>query len=281
MHKSQRYLAFGAIAAGLTSMLVFASGHAPRAPMGMQDVRSPDLLPSAQQRHLSRTAAPTPTGMDKALAPEDVGDVDSFGRTVNWLGITQANIDLSDTCPVPGGDPDAACATLNAAPAVTTFVYEDLAHITLPGKSANSLLCHWFSPFLNVTYFNPTGAPVVARLSYSPTLTIESEVLADPALIDPTTGLPFSGKLLTGMTSSERFEVPLAAGQQLFERSRDTATCIAGFITRRALSETYGLTDAQIKLFFKKPITVRMNVSGNVQYVQNASLIFGLRIVGD
>ena len=93
----------------------------------------------------------------------------------------------------------------------------------------------------------PTAAPVVARLSYSPTLTIENPVLADPALIDPSTGLPFGGSLVTGMTSSERFEVPLAPGQQLFERSRDSAVCIAGFMSRKTLMLTYGLSEAQAK----------------------------------
>ena len=157
----------------------------------------------------------------------------------------------------------------------------DIAHVSLPAKSANSLLCYWFSPLLSVNYLNPTAANDVGLLAYSPTLTVESEVLDDPALIDPTTGAPFNGKLVTGMTASERFEVPLAPGQQQFERSRDSAVCIAGLLSQRALVDTYGLTDTQAKQVFKKPVTIRLNVSGNVRLVDEASLIFGLRIVGD
>jgi hypothetical protein len=67
----------------------------------------------------------------------------------------------------------------------------------------------------------------------------------------------------------------------LSERTRDSAVCIAGFLSKRALVGTYGLTEAQAKEFFRKPITVRMNISGNAQYVGNASLMFGFRIVGD
>ena len=118
-------------------------------------------------------------------------------------------------------------------------------------------------------------------LTYSPTLTVESEVIADPAMIDPMTGAPFNGRLTTAMTSSERFEVPLAAGQQLNERSRDSAVCIAGFLSRRALVDSYGLTSAQADQFFKKPMTVRLNVNGSVRLVEDGHLTFGLRIVGD
>jgi hypothetical protein len=118
-------------------------------------------------------------------------------------------------------------------------------------------------------------------LSYVPTITVENPVLDDPALIDPNTGLPFGGSLLTGLTSSERFEVPLAAGQQSFQRDRDSAVCIAGLISRQSLVDNYGLSDAQARQFFKKPTTLRLNVQGSAQFVGDASLYFGLRIVGD
>lgn len=243
---------------------------------------SADLLPNAKAKRLAASAAAT-RGVRSSLAPtgDDVGDVDSFGRSLVWLGVTQGNIDLSSSCPPDDGDPTTNCVVLNSYPSTTAFTLNDIAHVTLPGKSANSLLCYWFSPILNVQYSNPGAASDVGMLAYSPTLTVESEVLDDPALIDPTTGVPFDGKLITGMTSSEHFEVPLAAGQQLFERSRDSAVCIAGLLSRRALTDTYGLTDAQAKQVFKKPVTLRLNVGGSVRLVDEASLMFGLRVVGD
>jgi len=78
-----------------------------------------------------------------------------------------------------------------------------------------------------------------------------------------------------------RLQWPLRPGVQITERTRHSAVCIAGFLTRRALVDTYGLTDAQVTEFFKKPTTVRLNVRGSSQHVSGASLIFGLRIVGD
>ena len=244
-----------------------------------------DIPANSRQRKLSAAKALAPistlpiTAAAAAVTDEDVGDSDSFGRNLRWLGLADMSVELTDTC--PGADPDAGCQVLNPAPAFTSFAFEDLGRITLPGKSTHSLLCYWFSPVVTARYANPTSNQVLARFRYSPTLTIENPVLATPGLIDPTTGLPFNGKLLTGMTSSEVFEVPLAPGVAFTERSRDSAVCIAGFISRKSLADTYGLSDAQIKEFFKKPTTVRMNISGHAQYVESASLYFGLRIIGD
>lgn len=284
MHANRRHLVIGLLGAALVSLLAYASQPQLQREQTLERA-SADIPRNSAQRRLSLTAKQA-AGVTAAAAvsEEDVGDVDSFKRAVRWLGVTQMSLNLSAACPLPGGDPDAACVTLNPAPASTPFEFEDLARIRLPGKAANSLLCYWLSPFLNVSYRNPNapgGASVIARLNYSPTLTLENTVLDDPALIDPTTGLPFGGRLLTGMTASESFQVPLDAGVQITERSRDSAVCIAGFISRKALVQTYGLSEAQAREFFKRETMVRMNIRGNAQYVQDASLIFGFRIVGD
>lgn len=246
---------------------------------------SADLLPSEKARALSlRPSQAAQPGLAVAAAAPtlaEVGDVDSYGRNLTWLGLTQGNVTLTRSGCASPPVPDLPCLALNPAPAFTNFAFEDIARVVLPAKASNSLLCHWLSPVLDIGYQNPTAVPAVGRLFYTPTLTIENEVLNDPALIDPTTGLPFGGKLRTSMTASERFEVPLAAGMLLNSRERDSAVCIAGFITRRSLTDMYGLTDTQAKQFFKKKTTVRMNISGQAQYVDEASLVLGLRIVGD
>lgn len=269
-------------AAATTAATVWAYTH-PTEQITLEPVKQgADIPASSRQRKLSlsATGAGTPISISAAaVTDEDVGDSDSFGRNLRWLGLADMAVELTDTC--PGVDPDAGCQVLNPAPALTSFAFEDLGRITLPGKSTQSLLCYWFSPVLTVRYANPTPNQVLARLRYSPTLTIENPVLATPGLIDPTTGLPFDGKLITGMTSSELFEVPLAPGVAFTERTRDSAVCIAGSISRKSLADTYGLSDAQIKEFFKKPTTVRMNISGSAQYVESASLYFGLRLIGD
>ena len=272
------------------ALCMFAFGLAAHAaePAASRDAlvekSSPDLLPVAKARAPAlKSLALVRPGTAAAALPtvEEVGDVDSFARNVKWLGLTQGNVTLTHGgCPSPAVA-DAPCVALNASPASTAFALDDIARVVLPAKASHSLLCHWFSPALAITYQNPGSTPVVARLNYNPTLTVENEVLNDPALIDPTTGVAFGGKLRTSMTASERFEVPLAPGMQLNTRERDSAVCIAGFINQRTLVGTFGLSEAQARQFFRKKTTIRLNVIGFAQYVDEASLVLGLRIVGD
>ena len=278
-------LSLGIAVAAFASIAVFAQKGGPSRDEIIEAV-SPDLPATRSQQRLMRKAsdsAVTAAGVSRAPAPtvEEVGDVDSFGRNVKWLGLVSAFINLNATCPVDPANPDELCQVLAPAPAFTAFNFQDAARLTLPGKSSHSLLCYWFSPVLNVGYSNFSATRVLARFRYTPTLTVENPVLNDPALIDPTTGAPFGGKLLTSMTSSERYEVPLEPGVSFSERTRDSAVCMAGLISQRSLIENYGLTEAQAKEFFKKPTTIRMNVSGSAQHVSFASLVFGLRVVGD
>ncbi|MEQ1512889.1 MAG: hypothetical protein ABL934_09445 [Lysobacteraceae bacterium] len=256
---------------------------------------SADLPVTAQQRVLSQRAsqlgaqttakrAPISAKLAAPIYPvteDEVYDVDSFGRYVKWLGLASAFINVQSGCPKPT-TPDEFCQELNTTPGTyTSFSFNDAARIKLPKGASNSILCYWFSPVLTVNYSNPTAARVTGRFRYSPTLTIENPVLADPSLIDPTTGAPFGGQLLTSMTSSERFEESLEPGVSLNERTRDSTVCMAGFISHKSLIQNYGLTPAQADDFFASPTTVRMNISGSTQYVGNASMVFGLRIVGD
>lgn len=278
-------LALSLAAAALASVAVYAQKGGPSRHEIAEAVSS-DIPAGRSAQRLALKAsdvAAAKSGSSRAAAPtvEDVGDVDSFGRDVIWLGLTSAFINLSDTCPIDPDNPDELCQVLAPAPALTAFNFEDAAHITLPGKSTHSLLCYWFSPVLNINYSNFGATRVLGRLRYTPTLTVENPVLDDPALIDPTTGAPFGGQLLTSMTSSESFQVPLEPGISVTERSRDSAVCMAGLLTKRALVESYGLTEAQAREFFRKPTTIRLNVSGSAQHVGFASLTFGLRVVGD
>ncbi|TZF90422.1 hypothetical protein [Cognatilysobacter lacus] len=240
--------------------------------------RGQDLLPSAQALRLSRAhkSAPAPGTTAAAVTVDDVGDVDSFDRNLKWLGVTNAFVTLDSAC-----DPATTEHCQVIGPGQTNFNFADVAHITLPGKSAKSLMCYWFSPVINVTYSNPGPTPAVSLLRYNPTLTVDNPMLSDPALIDPNTGLPFGGHLTTSMTSSEFFQVPLPPATTISERTRDSAVCIAGFLNRRMMIDTYGFSEAQADEFFKKPMTIHLNVSGAVRGVALANFVFGLRIIGD
>lgn len=253
-----------------------------------------DLQNYPQQRLLAKRAAEGKialagrTAVATKLAPplypvttDEVYDVDSFGRNVRWLGLASAFINVQSGCPKPT-TPDEYCQELNATPGATTsFAFNDAARIKLPKYASNSILCYWFSPVLSYTWSNPTAGRVIGQLRYTPTITIENPVLSDPSLIDPTTGVPFGGVLQTSMSSSEVFQDALEAGVTLTERSRDSTVCMAGMISHKSLIENYGLTPAQADDFMANPMTVKLNVSGSTRYISNASMVFGLRIVGD
>ncbi len=283
-------LSLGIAAAAFASIAVFAQ----QGGLSRDDIIeavSPDLPSGARQQQriqsqkaiaAARASAPKIAARAPAAPTvEDVYDVDSFKRSVTYLGLASAFINLSDTCPTDPANPDELCQVLAPAPAFTSFNFPDAARIKLPAKSTHSLLCYWFSPVVTVNYRNSGASLAYGRLRYSPTLTVENPVLADPALIDPTTGAPFGGKLLTSMTSSESFVESLVPGVNFTERTRDSNVCMAGFISKKALVDNYGLTEAQATEFFKKETTIRLNVSGNAQNVGFASMVFGLRVMGD
>lgn len=274
MSRLVKPLAVAGLALAVAALVLAASSV--RATRPAPETGNADLLPPPAQLRLSR-ASSGPVA-PASVTVDQVGDVDSFGRNLRWLGVTNAFITLAPTC---GPADPTPCQALSPSPASTAFDFTDTVRIELPKKATNSLLCYWFSPVLTVNWQNATASPVVGRLVINPTLTVENPVLDDPALIDPGTGAPFGGRLETGMTSSERFEVPMAPGVAFTERTRDSAVCIAGFITRRNLIDGYGLTPAQADEFFRKPTTVRLNVRGSAQHVGFASLVFGLRIIGD
>ncbi|MFD0724334.1 hypothetical protein [Lysobacter brunescens] len=283
-------LSIGIAVAALASIAVFAQQRGPSRDDIIEAV-SPDLPTGARQQQriqsqkaiaASRASAPKIAARAPAAPTiDDVYDVDSFKRSVTYLGLASAFINLSDTCPVDPANPDELCQVLAPAPAFTNFNFQDAARIKLPAKASNSILCYWFSPVLNIGYGNFGTTPAYGRLRYNPTLTIENPVLDDPALIDPTTGAPFGGKLLTSMSSSESFVVPLDPGVSFSERTRDSTVCMAGFVSKKALIDNYGLTEAQATKFFNKPTTVRLNVTGAAQNVTFASMVFGLRVMGD
>jgi hypothetical protein len=105
-------------------------------------------------------------------------------------------------------------------------------------------------------------------------------VLADPSLIDPTTGLPFNGKL-TQTLSGIRHQLTLQPGENFWGRDDETRVCINGMISKKMLMTSFGLTDAQATKFFTKDTIVTMGINGNAQGVIFSSMINNVRWLGD
>lgn len=219
-----------------------------------------------------------PAAAKAAPTAAEVGDADSFGRSVNWLGLLSGFTYLQTDCAVPGEPVDPRCIQLNPAPGFTSFEAPDLAAITLPGKSTQSLICHWQTPIVSVGFANFTAATEQYRFQAFPVYRIESEVLQ--GLSDPNTGTPYNGAIELGL-SAINVSGSIDPGEYNVEQFTFTRMCIGGLVSKQSLVNAYGLTEQQAKQFFKKPITITMSIRGSARMVDAANINFGTRFAGD
>lgn len=270
--------------AAVAALIVTVSAGA--APSGKNPVeRSPDVLAPAQlaKKSVEKAALPlvlAPAVLAAAPTVDDVGDVESFGKNVIYLGLAQTlPVTLVDDC--TDSDPTLErCIVQNPAPAVTTFNETGLATMNLPAKASKSLLCFALTPFIFANWQNTTGASQLARFSANADITIANPLLSDPALIDPNTGLPFGGVIQVSLSTWAK-TFTLHDGDIDNERSTQSRACIAGIISQRSLVDNYGLTTAQAKDFFKKPITLTFASRGSASMATFTQYFYGFRVYGD
>jgi len=247
--------------------------------------KSPDVLGAQQiKRSAVRAGAPAllAPGVTAAAAPtvDDVGDADSFGRNVTYLGLAQTlAVTVLDDC--SASDPTIErCIVANPAPAPTSFNEAGLATMNLPAKATKSLICFALTPFIQVQWDNFLATPAQARFSGSALINIDNDVLDDPTLIDPNTGLPFGGVLSLGLSTFSDFHT-LQPGETDFKALQMSRSCIAGIVSKRALVDSYGLTETQANQFFKKPMTITFGSRGTFALSSFASYFYGIRLYGD
>jgi hypothetical protein len=271
------------LAASAISMTSLAAGAAPAKPASIE--KSPDVLRAPQ---LKKSAVRAPAslllspGVAAAAAPtvDEVGDADSFGRNVTYLGLAQTlPVSVVDDC--SASDPTLErCIVANPEPASTPFNEAGLASISLPPKATKSLICFALTPFIQVQWENLLATPALARFSANALINIDNEVLDDPTLIDPNTGLPFGGVLSLGLSTLTDFHT-LQPGETDIKVYQTSRSCIAGIVSKRALVESYGLTETQATQFFKKPMTITFGARGSLALTTFATYFYGVRLYGD
>lgn len=256
--------------------LILATALAATPALAIDEFHAPPVDSSLEAA--SRYAAASSQGRDVLLKarPTDaeVGDAESFGREVRWLGLLAGSVFLQPNCS-PG---DSGCVALNPAPAPTSFDVPDVAVVTLPGGSSHSLLCHWQTPVVGVAFANPSASPVDYRLEAMPVYRIHSRVLRGAS--DPVTGQPYNGVLELPMPAIAT-EGEIAAGDYKVEQFTGARICIGGLVSRKALMQRYGLSERDATRFFREPIQVRMGIRGSAHNVDIANLYFGTRLTGD
>lgn len=246
----------------------------------MLDARIRSDAEAAEARFESRLAKQTAR---EAAAP-DVGDVDSFGRNVRWLGMmSYGGLTLRQDCtPMDGDPPNMTCMQVDPTQVGTQMQeFTDVARMTLPGRSTNSFLCHWLTPTIAGTFNNLTGYDDRnPRLALLPSLTVENAALNAPGLVDPETGLPLNGKLNVYLSSNHIIE-HLDANEQVPLRYTASRTCLGGYVSKQQLMSFYGLDEAQVADFYRNPTTIRLNLRVLASQVQYAGISYGVRFVGD
>jgi hypothetical protein len=254
-----------------------AATHKPPSAQNSPDIISPQAAPAAAA--LSTSASVTAA---------TVGDPDSFGRNVVYLGLAQMIKDVFLVSSAYGlcTDPTfidptlTTCIQLSPPPNSGSFNYPNLASISLPANASHSVLCFAFTPFVQYQFSNPGSTSAVSAASGSASFTILNPLLNDPSLIDPTTGVAFGGKISSSIgTGSESYTLaPGAVDSKFLEVSR---SCINGFVSRQSLVSTYGLTAAQAKAFFTKPMVIQFGAFGSVQSADFLDYFWGIRLYGD
>lgn len=269
------------VAASAISVTSLAAGAAP----ARSTEKSPDLLrPQQLKKPALRASAPlllgTPVIAAAAPTVDDVGDADSFGRNVTYLGLAQTlSVAVVDDCST--SDPTLErCIVANPAPAPTSFNEANLAAINLPAKATKSLMCFALTPIVQVQWENNLATPSTARFTGRALISIDNDVLDDPTLIDPDTGLPFGGVLSLSLSTYNDLHT-LQPGEIDFKTLQLSRSCIAGIISKRVLVDTYGLSDAQATQFFKKPMTITFGASGTFGLTSFANYLYGIRLYGD
>lgn len=262
------------LVAALCALFVGAAQAEPRGlgdlPIDLKQIRDIDMIAPGAAFERTLKAGPSEA---------EVGDPDSFGRAKTYLGVKQTPF-LSLVPDCTGFPPD-SCIELNPAPALTSVDESDLAVFELPKKATNSILCFTFTQFATWNFSNFTGATQTARMQLRPRVRIESEVLDDPALINPSTGLPFGGVLDDIPITVERESKSIEPGQFETRSTSITRSCTGGLVNPRSLALNYGLSPAVISEFFKQPITLSLGVIGDVAMVEFVSFSVGARLYGD
>lgn len=229
----------------------------------------------------------TPAKSDNAIiaaasspSADEVGDVDSFNRFVKWAGLGQTIGVTADGSCTP--DPFNRCIPTSSGGAFVSFDERDLETIVLPKKTAHSMICHHITPFYTYQFFNGTGSQQSGALLFlTPYITVYNDVLNDPSLINPTTGLPFGGQFDQGMAMTTIQDRTLEINERLFERQNYSRHCISGLLSKRDLMGVWGLSEAQAKQFFKNDTKIVFNLRGQHNYIDFAQFFYGIRLTVD
>ena len=212
----------------------------------------------------------------------DVGDAETFGHNVKYMGANSGFVTLSPDCsaePSPS-PPTSQCFTIAPAPATTTYNAQDIAIIKLPKDVTKSVIYPALNFFVNYQLQNTTGVPQPQGLfDFFATVDIESDVLNDPSVIDPATGMPAGGKLLGQFNYRYRDDRSMDTDDR--QRTRITLVRVGNTGITKAQLVNQGLSPIVVDKLFKSAMTIHLNIQGSAKLVTDASITGNMRLFGD
>jgi hypothetical protein len=247
----------------------------------VRQVRLEQRVQELSGKQIAKTSAAAPT--TASLTDDTVGEAGSFNKAAKFFGTASTGVILvePDCDPLIVGDlgPDDRCLEITD-PAITTIgTFNNIGRITLPGKLADNIIYLIGNHTASYIFQNTTGAPVSALASYIPSVTIESAALNDPAAIDPNTNLPMNGSYTTTGIGSKFSNQTLAAAAIDSEGESFTRANTNGF--SRTFWTALGLPDSVINEIYKKPMTIKLNVTVRVRRVESGVFFFSTRLLGN
>ncbi|MBS1797130.1 MAG: hypothetical protein JSS81_25105 [Acidobacteria bacterium] len=245
---------------------------------------------SEERKNMNRDSPDAKKKIDTAalLSAADVGEPDSFGKNAKFLGTAATGIVyvysscdpavlLADLDLVLGADD--RCLAIPTPGTSASATFNDIGRITIPGKSVDNTI--WFIQNNLVDYdlFNPNANSVLSNFSYSPSYTLESTALNDPAAIDPNTGLPMNGSFTTGVNASKVLLKTYAAGANDITSERFSTSATRGFA--RGYFADLGLPQSVINKLYNRPLTIRLNLRVRANFFSFGQFGYSVRFFGN
>jgi len=214
----------------------------------------------------------------RAQSLEDIGDTDSFGREMVFLGRASAPlVTLREDCST--AVPPELCTTIAAAPASTSFERLALATVRLPARASNSLVCYEFAPVVSYTLNNRSTTDLsMSSFVVNGAIRVRSPVLV--GYVNPNTGIAYNGEVtLNANVSSESLR--LRPGDFNSRTITPARTCASSAFNKRTLRDRLGMTAAQADQFFNSEITLQFGLAGQSRLVTFAFMRLDVRVYGD
>ena len=240
---------------------------------------------SARKAFLQRLRADSAkqtASADGLLSVTDVGEPDSFGKNVKFLGTARTGIiRIRPNCVAVTLGPDDRRIEVNPADlsGSATGDFLNLGRITIPGRSVGNVVYFIPNNEVAVSSLNTSAIPSYGYAGYFPYITIESDALNDPAAIDPGTGLPANGSLTLGILGTRSTTRLFQPAEQNIDQIEYSTAATRGFA--RSYFADLGLPQNVIDRLYRLPMTIKLNLFVETNYVRTGFFRYSVRFMGN